>query len=360
MAAPQRSGGGATPTPSPPATPPPYAIVTGANAGLGKEIARGLMERGHHVVLACRRMDACEVAAEELRQGGGGGQGGRGGGNGSCVCAKLDVSDFDSVREFARSQRQKLAAEPLTRPLILCNNAGVMGLPAPAPAPPPLPTPIEPHLATNHLGAYLLTRLLMPELKRRPGSRVVFVASRAHYGSSAVQATTTGPAPQLGGGPEADARLSWFARYCRSKLLNVQTAASAHARLAPHGSAAFSVSPGFVATSIFGGLPGWLKGWADAAARRVARTPAQGAAVAVFACTDAKAMREALASVDPKEPLARRVEQACGDGNPWLFVHDNRPMRPSAAARDAKNAEAVWQVSALLTGLEDDEEEEEG
>jgi hypothetical protein len=140
--------------------------------------------------------------------------------------------------------------------------------------------------------------------------------------------------------------------------LNVQTAASAHARLAPHGSAAFSVSPGFVATSIFGGLPAWLKGWADAAARRVARTPAQGAAVAVFACTDAKAMREALASVDHKEPLARRVEQAATN-NPWLFVHDDAPMRASAAARDAKNAEAVWQVSALLTGLEDDEEEEE-
>lgn len=333
------------------------------------------MQRGHHVVLACRRMDACEVAADELRRSVAAPSATMAAKGGSCACAKLDVSDFRSVREFARGQRRLLKELDGKTPLVLCNNAGVMGLPAPAPAPtaapaattqtqttpPPTITPIEPHLQTNHLGPYLLTRLLMPELRRRPGSRVVFVASRAHYGASPVPASAASPpdGPRLGDGPESDNRMSWFARYCRSKLLNVQTAASAHARLAPYGSAAFSVSPGFVATSIFSGLPGWLRNWADAAARAVARTPAQGAAVAVFACTDERAMTEAVASVDAKAPLPERVAQACGDGNPWLFVHDARPMKASAAARDAASAERVWRVSALLTGLESDEEAEE-
>jgi len=388
------------PPPPPPILPPPYSIVTGANAGLGKEIARGLMARGHHVVLACRRMDACELAAEELRRDVAASPAAAAAAaaaaaeaaeasRGTCACARLDLSDFASVRAFARDQSRALAESDATgggppRPLILCNNAGVMGLPAPpppppppprapsgggaaAPAPPPPPAPLEPHLQTNHLGPYLLTRLLMPELRARPGSRVVFVASRAHYAAAAVPAVApaaapaaaaAAAAPRLGDGPEADWRMPWIARYSRSKLLNVQTAAGAHARLAPYGSAAFSVSPGFVATSIFDGLPAWLRGPAGAVARAVARTPAQGAAVAIYACTDEGALRGALEAVDAAAPLAARVAQASAS-NPWLFLHDGRPMRASAPARDAAGAEAVWRVSALLTGLESEEAEED-
>jgi len=411
--------------------PPPYSIVTGANAGLGREIALGLMRKGHHVVLACRRMDACEVAAAGLRLEAAAAASqpaaaaaaataapapaaGAGAARqtaapplapiavGTCTCARLDVSDYGSVRAFARAQRRLLAdadaalarpppgkaggggggaapPPPVRRRLVLVNNAGVMGAAAPPPpavpappangnatppptAPPPPEAP-EPHLLTNHLGPYLLTRLLMPELRRRPGSRVVFVASRAHYASPPCRATE-GPPPALGPGAAADARASWLSRYCRSKLLNVHAAASAHARLAPHGGAAFSVSPGFVATSIFAGLPAWLAGPAGAVARLVARAPAAGAAVAVFAATDEAAMREAIASVAGPDgeagaaPLGARVERACAQ-NPWLFVHDDRPLRASAAARDAAQAERVWRVSALITGLEDGEDEGE-
>lgn len=394
---PDDSDGASPPPASTPPPPPPYAIVTGANAGLGKEIALGLMKRGHHVVLACRRMDACEVAAEELRRrvvaegGEGSGAVGSISGGGTCACAKLDVSDFASVRAFARQQRLDLAevdekdqrgtgsASTTTapsaprlrrrRPLVLCNNAGVMGL--------PLSGAVDPHLQTNHYGPYLLTRLLMPELRARPGSRLVMVASRAHYGA-AQPATSSSPPGRLGDGPEADARMSWFQRYCRSKLLNVQTAASAHARLAPHGSAAFSVSPGFVATNIFQSLPAWLRGPAGKMASLVARTPEQGARVAVFAATDEGAMREAIESVvigggggvgdggaggsssnsspPPASSLSERVRRAC-EQDAWLFVHDSKPMRASAPARDPVAAEQVWRVSALVTGLEDEEDE---
>lgn len=45
-----------------------YCIVTGANAGIGKEITAGLMqEPGSHVVMACRNMQQCEVAKAELK-----------------------------------------------------------------------------------------------------------------------------------------------------------------------------------------------------------------------------------------------------------------------------------------------------
>jgi NAD(P)-dependent dehydrogenase (short-subunit alcohol dehydrogenase family) len=45
-----------------------YCIVTGANAGIGKEIAAGLMQDGSHVVMACRNMQQCELAQAELGQ----------------------------------------------------------------------------------------------------------------------------------------------------------------------------------------------------------------------------------------------------------------------------------------------------
>jgi len=45
-----------------------YCIVTGANAGIGKEIAAGIMEQGGHVVMACRNMVQCNQAQSELEQ----------------------------------------------------------------------------------------------------------------------------------------------------------------------------------------------------------------------------------------------------------------------------------------------------
>ena len=52
---------------------------------------------------------------------------------------------------------------------------GVMGLPAD-------PDGSDPHLRINHLGPFLLTSLLLPSMQ--PGSRIVNVASRAHYQGS--------------------------------------------------------------------------------------------------------------------------------------------------------------------------------
>jgi short-subunit dehydrogenase len=43
-----------------------YCIVTGANAGIGKEVTAGLMQEGSHVVMACRNMQQCEAARAEL------------------------------------------------------------------------------------------------------------------------------------------------------------------------------------------------------------------------------------------------------------------------------------------------------
>lgn len=56
-------------------------IVTGANAGIGKEITAGLMQEGSHVVMACRNMQQCEAAKAELSQRQL---------NGTCECSRCD------------------------------------------------------------------------------------------------------------------------------------------------------------------------------------------------------------------------------------------------------------------------------
>lgn len=110
--------------------------------------------------------------------------------------------------------------------------------------PPNYPDGRDRHLWANHLGPYLLTRLLLPSLA--DGGRVVNVASRAHYwgdvklrwrrqdgggGGGGSAATAAGGGVAIGGGGGgADAGegwefeshpANWFRQYARSKLLNV-------------------------------------------------------------------------------------------------------------------------------------------
>lgn len=276
-------------------------IVTGANSGIGKEVAAGLMENGAQVVLACRSASACEVIRGDLLAK-----------NtcGSCMCAELDLSDLDSIRKFARGTEDLVhkARQPLT---VLVNNAGVMG--------PPMAGGIDPHFHVNHVGPYLLTRLLLPLLKAKRGARVVTVASRAHYqGTLAVH-----------DGRIQDGHVHWVRRYARSKLCNILFTAELQRRYGTsHGLVAVAASPGPVDSGLFRNLPA-LARWAVWPLRPFMRTPAQGADVVVHAC------------VSPDV-----------DGLPApLFLHDRKPMEPSAAARDPQLARQLWEATAVMVGL---------
>ncbi|GIL54629.1 hypothetical protein Vafri_10363 [Volvox africanus] len=77
-----------------------YCIVTGSNCGIGLQVARGLMRRGAHVIMACRNMTACEQAAAVLR-----GEGL----SGSCACRVVDLENPSSIRAFVSQQAQELA-----------------------------------------------------------------------------------------------------------------------------------------------------------------------------------------------------------------------------------------------------------
>jgi NAD(P)-dependent dehydrogenase (short-subunit alcohol dehydrogenase family) len=132
------------------------AIVTGANNGLGLRIARVLAERGAQVVLACRNTDKAGQAAERI-------------GAGASV-VRLDLASQASVRTAAEEIRDRFPRVDL-----LINNAGVMDVPYQQ-----TEDGFELTLATNHLGPYALTGLLLDRLAAAPNARVVTVSSLGH------------------------------------------------------------------------------------------------------------------------------------------------------------------------------------
>ena len=135
-------------------------IVTGANAGVGFEIARVLAARGARVLLGCREQTKAQDAMTRIK---------RITPNADLVWLPLDLGDLDSVRTAA----EIAAKEPRIDALI--NNAGVMN--------PPLTRTkqgFESQFGVNHLGVFALTSLLLPKLAETPGSRVVVTSSVAH------------------------------------------------------------------------------------------------------------------------------------------------------------------------------------
>ncbi len=136
------------------------AIVTGANSGVGFQTARELARAGAEVVLACRSAERGEAAAAEIRAEQPGAK---------VEAGLLDLSTLASVRAFA----ERVSGKPLD---ILVNNAGISITPKREVT----PDGFEKQLATNYLGHFALTGLLLPSLLQATAPRVVSVSSLAH------------------------------------------------------------------------------------------------------------------------------------------------------------------------------------
>ena len=87
-------------------------VVTGANTGIGKEIAREFARAGARVVLACRDRNRAAVAARDIIDDTG---------NRDVECRLLDLAEFASVRAFAEGFEG-----PRAEVHVLVNNAGAM------------------------------------------------------------------------------------------------------------------------------------------------------------------------------------------------------------------------------------------
>jgi NAD(P)-dependent dehydrogenase (short-subunit alcohol dehydrogenase family) len=204
----------------------PTALVTGANRGIGKEVARQLAERGFDVLVGSRSDEKGRAAADELSS------------NGATVRPlQLDVSDPASIDVAA----QGVARDP-GRLDVLVNNAGIGSDFGVAGADPDFAA-IQRALDTNFFGAYRLTVALLPLLRASDTPRIVNVSSGM------------GGVSEMGG---------WSPGYRASKAaLNAMTRILS-TELADAGFLVNSACPGFVATDM--GAPFGAKKPVDEAA----------------------------------------------------------------------------------------------
>lgn len=177
--------------------------VTGSTSGTGRVMAARCGERGARIVLLNRPSPRADAAADELRKAGV-----------DVVAVACDLQRFDSVRDAA-AQLADVLPDGLD---VLCNNAGVMGLPDEA-----TPDGCDVQMQTNHLSHFLLTALVWPLLRaaadRRGQARVVNHTSGARRGPS-LEARYLGRNGGRLGGDGFPGFAKWR-RYQQSKLANL-------------------------------------------------------------------------------------------------------------------------------------------
>ena len=283
------------------------ALVTGANSGLGFEIARALAGRGAHVVMACRNPDKAADAARRVNDHAGAGPG-------SASVMALDLADLASVRALGARVRDELDHLDL-----LANNAGLMAVDESRTA-----DGFEMQFGVNHLGHFALTAELAPVLAATPGARVVTMASMGHR---AGRMDLEDPMFERRGYQR------WPA-YFQSKLANLLFTLELHHRLRAAGvdTLALAAHPGLSHTDLGHEGSGWLNRLIEPFGALASQSAARGAEPFLRAATDPGA--------GSGEYYGPRL-MAWGDA-----VRET----PSRRARDLDDARRLWVLSEALTG----------
>ncbi|XP_030529008.1 short-chain dehydrogenase TIC 32 B, chloroplastic-like [Rhodamnia argentea] len=280
------------------------AIVTGGASGIGFETARVLALRGARVVIAARNTDAANEAKRLILDDHG---------DARVDVLKLDLCSMKSIRAFVSN------FIALDLPLnILINNAGIMFCPYQLSE-----DGIEVQFATNHLGHFLLTNLLLDKMKataRVSGveGRIVNLSSIAHMHTYKEGIRFDDINDQLG--------YSDKKAYGQSKLANILHANELSHRLQQEGAniTVNSVHPGLIMTNLMRHsfiLMKVLKMFTYLLWKNVP----QGAATTCYA-----ALHPSLQGVTGK------------------YFLDCNEMKPSALAQDERLAKKLWDFSNEL------------
>jgi NAD(P)-dependent dehydrogenase (short-subunit alcohol dehydrogenase family) len=199
------------------------AVITGANAGLGFQTASKLARAGARIVMACRNIEKARKAQSDLLAQVPDAQ---------TIVIALDVSEPASIREFAREFSDRVGQLD-----ILVNNAGVVGIPLARNS-----AGHELNLATNYLGAFALTGMLLPFVRDAAPARIVNVGSLGHRLAKL----------DLDDLNWERAPYNQWKSYARSKLALLSFTIELNRRLQQRGSQIIAVAahPGFAATEI--------------------------------------------------------------------------------------------------------------
>jgi NAD(P)-dependent dehydrogenase (short-subunit alcohol dehydrogenase family) len=271
-------------------------VVTGATRGIGRATAEGLADLGASVVLVCRRKEDGDSVAHHLAAR-------------TAIAPEVVTADLSSQVSIRQAAGYIRGRHPGLH--VLINNAGVI--------PPQRELTVdglEMQFAVNHLAYFLLTNLLLPQLKAGSPSRIINVSSGAHAHAHLDL-------------DDLQAERGYQAKvvYSRSKLANILFTYELSRRLTGTGVTANCLNPGVVATKMLADYMGVPLAGA-ALARTFGATPREGAETSLY-----------LAS-------SPEVESVTGK----YFEH-KRPTASSRESHDEALARRLWEISSKLAGL---------
>ena len=279
-------------------------LITGATNGIGKSAALELAKMGAEVVIVGRSESKTRRVLDELKQASG---------SDRLDMLVADLSSIEQIRRVADEFRARY-----DRLDVLLNNAGAI-----------FPTyqesvdGLEMTFALNHISYFLLTHLLLDNLKEtaqaQGAARIVNVSSNAHTGAR--------HGLRLGRPGDASA-FSLFGAYGESKLANILFTYELARRLEGTGVSVNAVHPGFVATGFGGNMKGLMGFIIRILQRLIAKTPQQGAETLVY-----------LAS----SPDIKGVS-----GKYW---QDKKQVSSSKISYDQEQQERLWEFSAKITDI---------
>jgi NAD(P)-dependent dehydrogenase (short-subunit alcohol dehydrogenase family) len=272
------------------------AVITGTTHGIGRVTALELARAGYSVAMLCRDVPAAEIVRAEI---------GAEVPQADVRVIPCDLASLQSVRRCAQIVRNEFG--PVT---VLINNAGLVSSRHRMSA-----DGFELTFAVNHLGHFLLMRLLLDRMARH--GRIVNVASRAHFRArpeSMDLQTITDP----------QARYGSIQAYTRSKLANVMFTFALARRLAGTGITTNCLHPGVVATHL---LPVWVRA-IKPLITRVIFDPDRGARTTLHVA------------------LSPEVAEVSGA----YFDEYQQIQQASPLANDVERQEALWLASEHWTG----------
>jgi NAD(P)-dependent dehydrogenase (short-subunit alcohol dehydrogenase family) len=288
------------------------ALVTGANTGLGLQTARVLAARGAHVVLACRDLDKAGRASSQITQASPAA---------TVSTVRLDLASQSSVRTAAREIRARFPRLDL-----LINNAGVMAVPYQ-----PTEDGFELTLATNHLGPFALTGLLLDQMAA--DARIVTVSSISHQ-DGVIDF----------GDLQSERHYDPERAYAQSKLANLLFTYELDRRLRTAGTRVIALAchPGVVLTNLF----------ANTGPERFLLSPAMRI-INFWAVQDVRmgALPALRAATDPSARGGQYIGPRRNGLRRRFLTGYPATAESSARSRDEADQARLWQMSAQLTGV---------